>query len=1181
MKRLKKLTATVLAITSAFSLAKSSNTCFAESVLYSSLYSKDNVDTYYIIGLESDPLSVYPQSKENGVRDFILTEDGQAVYEELMSEHQQIKNSVTELIGRTPEVQYDYTAAFNGFSMALSYNEMLKIKENSKTLGITSVEYGAPTDVILAENESKNDDNTSLSYADLTEKIIEETGVRDSGLDGEGTVIAIIDNEFDVKHEFLSMPDGAKGRLSKSDIKAVYPYLSSAPYVSERCYVNEKIPFAFDYMNYDFNPFSNYDTHGTHVAGIAAGNGDAESDPTYNPDGIASEAQLVLLGSEMLFDSTIIAAYDDALFLGADVINASYGCTYAPTGYCYSEYQAIRNITATGTIFCNAAGNSGKNMSVPQNFTDYSTSGTPTNINGLLAVGSAENPVQTKQKGIIILADGSEEAITDSSDFPITILYDDMEYEYIEIEDNVEITDYETVDVYGKIVLVKESDLTYEQQIANAVSAEAAGIIIYCDKAGEDAVDVGYAEIPAGMVTYEVAQKMIKAEDKTLKFDNKVYALEQNEKVNMSDFSSWAFTEQLILSPDISGFGGNIISSISDEENNHKTYDVMSGTSMSTPQLTGINALLKQYLLQNKEKYGITNRSDYTEISAKLLMSTATPVYTYDLEEIASPRVQGNGIANINSAINTPCYISSDSEKDNYRPKISLGDGYKQSYELTFNITNVSDKECRYTPSLQLFMDTEDENGELSANTRRLTETSDFTVAFSDKEISVPAGETVKATAKIELSDEIYSHIKSNNGRFVDGFVRLSSAETPNLTLSFMAFCGNWSLSDEGGIAYGFAYDAEDTEIDDSMLIDYNQYFAGQNIFDYTYSQPCFSPNGDGVFDSLGLYMFFKRRCYDLTATIYNSAGKQLYTENLGSGYNQESFFGASGSYYDINWDFKENGKIHDGAEYTIEISARLPLSDEMQVIDSCTFKIDNQPPVIKKADRLNILPEPEGQPYTFIIVEAEDNVQLQGAVSYSDIYPTAGDGQSANCSVSGNKIIVDTIYLSDNDIIQVYDTAGNYTEISVGDYDNDLTLECTDDFGFATTDEETFGGSRLFITDENNQIVDIDIQLSETPAEIYEECGSEDSSTLFIIDGFITTYVPVTAGLYGDANIDCEFNVRDAAYVARMLCNTTTSEYEEFITSIGGYCADCNKDGTVTVRDAAKMARELAEKIS
>ncbi len=1177
MKRLKKLTATILALTSAFSLATTPNSCFAESVLYNSPYSKDNVDAYYIIGLESDPLSVYPQSTENGVRDFILTEEGQAVYDKLMSEHQQIKKSVAELIGRTPEVQYDYTAAFNGFSMALSYNEMLEIKENAPTLGITSVEYGAPTDAVFSENESKADDNTPLSNSDLTEKILEETGVRDSGLDGEGTVIAIIDNEFDIKHEFLSMPDGAEGRLSKSDVKAVYPYLSSAPYVSDRCYVNEKIPFSFDYMNYDFNPFSEYESHGTHVAGIAAGNGDAESEPTYNPDGIASEAQLVLLGSEMLFDSTVIAAYDDALFLGADVINASYGCTYAPTGCSYSECQAIRNITATGTVFCNAAGNSGKNVAVPYNFTDYSTSGTPTNINGILAVGSAENPVQPREKSTIILADGSHETITNSSDFPITILYEDMEYEYVEIEDSTTTTDYETVDVYGKIVLVKESDLTYEEQIANAATAGAAGIIIYCDKAGKDAVDVGYAEIPAGMVTYEVAQKMIDAEENIVGFYNTVYAIEQSENVNMSEFSSWAFTEQLILSPDISGFGGNIISSISDYENTHTSYDIMSGTSMSAPQLTGINALLKQYLLQNMEKYGITNRSDFTELSAKLLMSTATPVYTNDLTEIASPRVQGNGIANIDSAINTPCYISSDSEKDNYRPKISLGDGYKQSYELTFNITNVSDKECRYTPSLQLFMDTEDENGELSTNTRRLTEKSDFTIAFSNKEINVPAGETVKVTATVKLSDEIYSYIKSTNGRFVDGFVRLSSAENPNLTLSFMAFCGNWSLSDEGGIAYGFAYDAADTDIDDSVLIDYNQYFAGQNIFDYTYSQPCFSPNGDGVFDSLGLYMFFKRRCYDLTATIYNSAGKQLYTENLGSGYNQESFFGVSGSYYDINWDFKENGKIHDGAEYTIEMSARLPLSDEMHVIDSCTFKIDNQPPTIKKADRLTIS---LFDPSSFIIIEAEDNVQLQGAVSYSDIDPYAGDGRSANCSVSGNKIIVDVKYLSENDIIQVYDTAGNYTEISVGDYDEDLKLECTD-FGFATTDEETFGGSKLFITDENNQKVDIDIQLSETPAEIYEEDGSEESATIFIIDGFETTYAIVTAGLYGDANLDCIFNVRDAAYVARMLSNKASYKYEEFITSIGGYCADCNKDGTVTVRDAAKMAKELAEKIS
>mgnify|MGYP002968742696 FL=1 len=140
-------------------------------------------------------------------------------------------------------------------------------------------------------------------------------------------------------------------------------------------------------------------------------------------------------------------------------------------------------------------------------------------------------------------------------------------------------------------------------------------------------------------------------------------------------------------------FGGKIVSSIPTEETNkkHNEYAIYSGTSMSAPQLTGLMALLKQHIQSNAEKYGITSDADYTELMAKLIMSTATPVYSSDGLELASPRVQGNGLANISDAVNSPCYISSNSKADNYRPKISLGQDKSGDYTLEFNIHNISD----------------------------------------------------------------------------------------------------------------------------------------------------------------------------------------------------------------------------------------------------------------------------------------------------------------------------------------------------------------------------------------------------------------------------------------------------------------------------------------------------------
>ncbi|MBE6844568.1 MAG: hypothetical protein E7508_02470 [Ruminococcus sp.] len=1180
MKKIKNFLSAFFASATATSIFLSSQLCFAEGALYNYAQSNDLIEAYYIIGLESEPLACSQQAKENGVRDYILTEEGQAAYEALMTEHRQTKDDIAKLIGRTPEVDYDYTAAYNGFSMALSYNETKIIMENCESLGIVNLEYGAGINMASAiKDADENDEQSDYSYSDFTEKILEETGVTDSGLNGEGTVIAVIDDEFDLNHEFLTMPEGATGRLTEADVRAVYPYLSAAPYVSKKCYVNEKIPFAFDYQGYDFNTFSKYSSHGTHVAGIAAGNGDSETHKLYDPDGVASNAQLVLLSSVTLSDSNLMAAYDDALYLGADVINASYGSSYTTYKKSVSEYEAIKNITNTGTIFCNAAGNSAKATVATDIFTDYSTSGSPTNTGNVLAVASAENPITKKEYGTLKFTDGSEEAIVNSYDYPISDVYENMEYEYVVVPGYGEQDDYSEIDVADKIALVKLGNTTFMEKISEALSANAAGIIIYNSDDSEIFPIVG-SDLPAGMVSYETGMKMIEAEEKTVSFGATVYTIAYNDSISMSNFSSWAFTEQLFLSPDISGFGGNILSSVTDGEILHKSYDFFSGTSMSSPQLTGLNALLKQYLVKNAEKYGIASRCDFTELSAKLLMSTATPVYTSDSLEIASPRVQGNGIANINSAINTPCYISSDSEKDNYRPKISLGDGYRQSYDLTFNVTNISDKDCQYAPSVQLFKDTENENGELAWNTLRLAENEDFTAVFSDnsgsilQQLTVPAGKTIKITAKITLSDEMFNLIKSSGGRFIDGFVRLSCEEQPNLTMSFMAFCGDWSQADEGGIAYDFLYNNPESEEPDAILCDYSLNAAGYNLFDGKISQPCFSPNADGVLDTMKLCMMFKRRCYDLTATIYNSDNKQIYTENLGSGFNVENYdYSIFPNMYDINWDFKENGTIHDNSEYTVEISARLPLSDKMTVIGSCKIKIDNQAPVIKDVSKLTI------NESEYLVIEAQDNTAIQGALNYSnDVYAVI-DEQSANSSVSGKKIIIDISENAADEIIEVYDTAGNYSVVSPDDVSGNLTAEFNGCIEYATTDEDDFVKDKIVFLDENGDEYELDVQTDMTPIDMYEAYGYETTEVTLFIDGFAIYCYDAASGIAGDANTDGKFNVSDAAYIARLLSNKKTDKYQTFLTSIGGYCADYNKDGSVTVSDAATIARHLASR--
>lgn len=80
----------------------------------------------------------------------------------------------------------------------------------------------------------------------------------------------------------------------------------------------------------------------------------------------------------------------------------------------------------------------------------------------------------------------------------------------------------------------------------------------------------------------------------------------------MSDFSSWGVPTSLEMKPEITAPDG------SDQ------YESMSGTSMATPQVSGMAALVAQYIRENKlaEKTKMTPR----QLAQSLLMSTAEPM---------------------------------------------------------------------------------------------------------------------------------------------------------------------------------------------------------------------------------------------------------------------------------------------------------------------------------------------------------------------------------------------------------------------------------------------------------------------------------------------------------------------------------------------------------------------------
>lgn len=80
---------------------------------------------------------------------------------------------------------------------------------------------------------------------------------------------------------------------------------------------------------------------------------------------------------------------------------------------------------------------------------------------------------------------------------------------------------------------------------------------------------------------------------------------------------------------------------------------------------------------------------------------------------------------------------------------------------------------------------------------------------------------------------------------------------------------------------------------------------------------------------------------------------------------------------------------------------------------------------------------------------------------------------------------------------------------------------------------------------------------------------GNNISGKKAVLSGYVNIKAPDI--LYGDANLDDQVNIRDAAYIAVCIIKKKVSELP--------MSADYNKDGTVNIRDAAAIAKMLVSK--
>ena len=624
----------------------------------------------------------------------------------------QIEKNVLD--GNALEVTDSYTWLFNGVAATIPYSAMDEIASMD---GVSKV---IVQPIYELYQETGSETGASL-FTNSDGVMVGREDAWNVGYTGQGMKIAIIDTGLDVDHQnFGALPEDVLTETSATR-ESVAAYLESLNasdldryhgLTIDDVYYNTKVVFGYNYADNNLDITHDNDSmgdHGTHVAGIAAANKVEGSEVV----GVAPDAQLFIMKvygyNHGGYGSDIIAALEDALIFGVDVVNMSLGTN---AGFTTSTTEFVNELYAsvaeTNTVLSVSAGNSytagyGNMWGTDQNLTsnpDNAVISEPSIYQNVLSIASVEN-VQI-MRNYILVSDGYKMGYVDTNDsygLPnIMTLTDSYELVYAGLGT---VEEFEGLDLTGKIALVQRGTISFLEKCENAAASGAIACIVYNNTTGEFGMDLtdctsGIPGISISLTDGEYLLSAMEADPTvTLSFPEELTPLYSEEGYTMSDFSSWGVTPDLRLEPDITAPGGNIYSTITDGQ-----YGLMSGTSMAAPNVSGITALIMQYA---KEHF---DAEDYRTLVQNLLMSASSPL-VYDLENdlYYSPRHQGSGLANAYDSITTTAYLT---VAGSDTPKVSLGDDADKTgvYEFTFTVTNFGDGTLYY--ELNTVVQTED-----------------------------------------------------------------------------------------------------------------------------------------------------------------------------------------------------------------------------------------------------------------------------------------------------------------------------------------------------------------------------------------------------------------------------------------------------------------------------------------
>ncbi|MFD1736824.1 S8 family serine peptidase [Bacillus salitolerans] len=950
--------------------------------------SSDNVSNYsssdkvrVIVELDSDPGIIYAQKEQMRFTDLSASKQADLIGKAL-NEQAFVKKDIAK---HNIDITYEqsFTTVFNGFSGEVEYGNIAKIERLANVKKVyLATEYTRP-EVNLSSVKpdmiySKNMVKAQETWADFDFK-------------GEGMVVAVLDTGIDPNHQDMVLSEGTQPSLTKEVVDTV---ISQKGLKGK--YFTEKVPFGYNYMDknnivLDLGPDASM--HGMHVSGTVAANGDEENGGIM---GVAPEAQILAMkvfGNDPMMPSTYsdiyIKAIDDAIALGADVINMSLGSPAAFVDGESPDQQAVARAVDNGVYVSISAGNSsqfgsGFDVNPFSSNPDIGMVGSPSVSYDSTSVANMQNDYIDLDG--FIYENGDETVsvpfISSSSIHPNDLSTKTYEVVYAGLgrlpgnsAASPDADDFAGVDVKGKIALIQRGESTFVSKTLNAQANGAVGVIVFNNVAGY----VSMASDPA----ITIPQLFVLKEDgdgikAQLDAGEKVSITFNGEKVTavnpdagaLAESSSWGLTPNLDFKPELTAPGNNILSTLNDNK-----YGLMSGTSMAAPHVSGGAALV---LHRVDEELGLSGK-DRVVMAKNILMNTSTTVAdmgtynaNYGVGNPYSPRRQGAGLMNLYGAMSTPVVVT---EANSNEAKVALKEvddvitfSLKAhnfgSEEVTYRVEGNVQTDLVFSGVNQLEAQGIFKNGTIGEDAPWV---GDFPISFSSETLTIPANGsktfevTVDLTDVIDWGNNLPLDEVFENGYFVEGFVKLVDINDtlPALTVPYVGFHGDW---DDAPVLDGFLSD-ENSYYGESGLVSSNIQYEEVNgeitpVYEYLGYNPveglyngslAISPNGDGQLDAAIPLLSFLRNAKNVEFSILDENKKVLRKLNTETDISKNYFASETTTLFDrAAWDGKIKNSVTKDGLYYLQIKTLLDYPGAEWQVSEYPVYVDTKSPGLR-----------------------------------------------------------------------------------------------------------------------------------------------------------------------------------------------------------------------------------------